>query len=171
VCVRICAPLPDRARVLMKRTAIADPVAAAREIERNDAAHNGVVRRMFGADWTDAALYAVTLNTAHVPPADCVDHIERLARSEPFAETPVSRLVLLDQVIEARVRSTLDERFDSTINAVGIDVAVKDGKVRLAGAISDERLIADTVRRVHAVEGVKDVENQIKYLSFARSLG
>ncbi len=166
VCVRICAPLPFRARVLMKRTGIADPAAACREIERNDAAHNGTMQRMFGIDWKDASLYAITLNTERIPTDECVEHIVRLTQSDAFKEGPESRAALMDQLIEARVRSALRQRFDNSVNAVGIDIRVKDGEVTLSGAINDERMIADIVRRVHAVEGVTSVESRIQYISF-----
>ena len=171
VCVRICAPMPFRTRTLMKRLGIADPAAARREIERNDAAHNGTMRRLFGVDWTDAAHYALTLNTQRVPVANCVEQIALLSSSEPFRETQQSRAILIDQLIETRVRMTLDEHFDGRIRAVGIDVQVKDGKATLSGAISDERLIAEIVRRVHAVEGVTQVESNIQFLAFTQSRG
>lgn len=168
VCVRICAPMQFRARVLMKRMGIAEPVAARREIERNDAAHNGTMQRLFAIDWKDPTLYAVTLNTARVAPADCVEHITRLCESDAFKESPDSRAALMDQLIEARVHSALGQLSDASLHAVGIDVQVKDGKVVLSGAISDDKLIADIVRRVHAVDGVTDVKSQIHYLAFAR---
>lgn len=171
VCVRICAPLPFRARVLMKRMGIADSAAARREIERNDAAHNGTMQRLFGVDWTDASLYTVTLNTARVPTDECVEHIVRLTQSEAFKETPASRQALLDQLVDARVRSALREQFESGLYAVGVDVQVSAGKVTLSGALNDQRMIAEIVRRVHAVEGVKGVESQIQHISFAHNLG
>ncbi len=171
VCVRICAPMPFRTRMLMKRMGIADPASARREIERSDAAHSGAMRRLFGIDWTDAAHYALTLNTQRVPVANCVEQIALLSESEPFRETQQSRAILMDQLIETRVRTALEEHFDGHIRAVGIDVQVKDGKAVLSGAISDERLIADIVRRVHAVEGVTQVESNIQYLGFAQSQG
>ena len=171
VCVRICAPLPFRARVLMKRMGIADPAAARREIERNDAAHNGTMQRLFGIDWMDASLYAITLNTARVPTDECVDHIVRLTQSEAFQQTPASRTALLDQLIEARVRTALREHVETGLYAVGIEVGVKEGRVTLSGAVSDERQIAEIVRRVHAVDGVTGVESQIQHISFVPSIG
>ena len=63
VCVRICAPMPDRERVLMQRLGINDRATARREIERNDAAHDGTMQRLFGIDWTDPALYSLVLNS------------------------------------------------------------------------------------------------------------
>ena len=171
VCVRICAPMRFREGVLMQRLGGTDRALARREIERNDAAHNGTMQRLFGVDWMDASLYAVTLNTARIPPADCVEHIVRLSESDAFKETPHSRAILMDQLIEARVRSTLADRFDASLATVGIEVQVKDSKVTLTGAISDERLIAEVVRRVHDIEGVSDVKSEIQYLAFTRNFG
>lgn len=168
VCVRICAPLDFRARVLMQRIGIHDEAAARREIERSDAAHNGTMQRLFGADWTDATLYALTLNTARVAPADCVHQIMQLVESEAFRPTAASRGALTDRLIEARVRSALRERFDAGLQAMGVEVEVKDSQVGLSGAVSDERIIAELVRAVGAVPGVARVQSRIRYLSFAR---
>ena len=154
VSVRICAPMPFRERELMQRMGITDPTAAQREIKGNDAAHNLTMQRMFGVDWTDASLYAIALNTARVPVSDCIDQIVRLTQSEAYRETPQSRAILMDQLIEARVRSALGGLFDTGITSSGIGVQVKDGKALLSGALSDEHLIADIVQRVHAVDGV-----------------
>jgi cytidylate kinase len=170
VSVRICAPMRFRTRVLMKRMGIADPASARREIERNDAAHNGTMQRMFGVDWMDASLYAITLNTSRVPPEDCVAHIARMCESETFRETEYSRAELMDQLIMARVTSMLSEHFGASYNVIGIDAQVKNSKVTLSGAISDEHVIADIVRRVRAVDGVGGVESKIQYLAFTRSI-
>jgi cytidylate kinase len=168
VSVRICAPMRFRTRVLMKRMGIAGPASARREIERNDAAHNGTMQRMFGVDWMDASLYAITLNTSRVPPEDCVAHIARMCESETFRETEYSRAELMDQLIMARVTSMLSEHFGASYNVIGIDAQVKNSKVTLSGAISDEHVIADIVRRVRAVDGVSGVESKIQYLAFTR---
>lgn len=170
VSVRICAPMPFRERVLMQRMNIADPTAARREIERNDATHNGAMHRSFGVDWRDASLYAITLNTNCVSVPDCVDQIARLAERETFLETPMSRMVLLDLLIEARVRWALSEHLETSLQAVGIDVLVTSGKVTLYGATSDERSIAGMIRRVHAVEGVTGVDSKIQYVAFTNPM-
>jgi cytidylate kinase len=171
VSVRICAPMRFRMRVLMKRMGITDSAAARREIERNDAAHNGTMQRMFGIDWTDVSLYAISLNTARVTPEDCVEHIVRLCKSEAFRETEQSRADLMDQLIEVRVRAMLGERFGANLNIVGIDVRVTNGKVIMSGAISDKHVIAEIVRQVQTVEGVTGVESQMQFLEFVRGFG
>ncbi len=158
VSVRICAPMPFREHELMQRMGITDPAAAQREIKGNDAAHNLTMQRMFGIDWMDATLYAIVLNTSRVPVSDCIDQIVLLTESEAYRETPQSRAILMDQLIEARVRSALGGRFDASITSSGIGVQVDGGKAILSGALSDEQLIADIVQRVHAVDGVISVD-------------
>ena len=168
VCVRICAPMADRERVLMQRLGITDRATSRREIERNDAAHNGTMQRLFGIDWTDPALYASVLNTARIPIADCVEHIVNVAGSPAFQETAQSRMALSDQLILSKVHSALDRRFGSSATALGLDAEVEAGKVVLKGALSDQRLIAETVRLMHSISGVQAVESRIAHIAFVR---
>jgi hypothetical protein len=154
-----------RETVLMQRLGLRDRAAARREIERNDAAHNGTMQRMFGIDWTDPALFAIVLNTARMPVADCVEHLVRMAKSPAFAETEPSRTELMNLLISARVRSALDRHFGIDTSAL-MKAEVSDGKVVLAGAMADGRDIAEAVRLVRGVEGVTGVESQIVSLGF-----
>ena len=171
ICVRICAPMPFREQVLMRRLGIKDDAVARWEIEGNDAAHNGTMQKLFRINWTDASLYAIVLNTARVPVEDCIEYIVRLAASTPFQETAQSRAALVGELILSRVRSTLDQRFGSRVAALGgIDATVSAGKVTLTGATTDARLIAEAVRLVHSVEGVTGVQSQIAHLEFRPSV-
>ncbi len=171
VCVRICAPMPDRERVLMQRLGINDRATARREIERNDAAHNGTMQRLFGIDWTDPALYSLVLNTARIEVADCIEHIIRVVQTPKFQETPASRMSLNDQLILSKVHSALDRRFGNSTSALGIAAEVASGQVVLKGALSDERMIAETVRLVHTIPGVQSVESRIGHIAFIRDDG
>ena len=163
ICVRICAPMPFREQVLMKRLGIRDHLVARHEIEGNDVAHNGTMQKMFGIDWTDPSLYTIVLNTARVPIEDCVEHIVRLAESSALQETAGSRAQLIDDLILSRVRAAIDRRF------AGIEAQVRLGKVILTGGSSDERMIVEVVRLVHTVEGVTGVESQIRHIAFQPS--
>ena len=168
VCVRICAPMADRERVLMARLGINDRSTARREIERNDAAHNGTMQRLFGIDWTDPALYSIVLNTARIPVPDCVEHIVKIAESGPFQETVDSRNALGDQLILSKVHSALDRHFGSSTLALGIDADVKAGRVLLKGALSDQNMVAEAVRLIYTIPGVQSVECRIAHIAFAR---
>ena len=111
--VRVCAPMEFREAVVMQRLGLKDHAAARREIERDDAAHNGAMQGMFGIDWTDPAHYTIVLNTARVPVQECVDCVVRLVQSPAFAETEESKAELMNQLISARVRSALQNHFGS----------------------------------------------------------
>jgi cytidylate kinase len=170
VCVRICAPMPFREQVLMRRLGIKDNAVARSAIEGNDAAHNRTIQKLFGADWMDASLYAIVLNTARVSPQDCVEHIARLATSAAFQETAQSKATLMDELTLSRVRSVLEQRFSTGIGALGgIEATVSSGKVTLTGATSDERMMVEVVRLVHGVEGVTGVESRIAHIAFRRA--
>lgn len=166
ICVRICAPMSLREKVLMDRLRLSDIAIARREIERNDAAHNGTMQRLFGIDWQDPSLYAIVLNTERVPIADCVEHIVRLAESPAFQETPDSREALMDQVILTRVNSALEREFGDQPLQYGFEAHVSGGKVILTGAVTDEHLIVNAVRLAHSIEGVTSVESQVEHVAF-----
>jgi cytidylate kinase len=165
LCVRICAPMEFRENVLMERLQIKDRALARREIERNDAAHNGTMQKMFGIDWTDPALYAIVLNTARIPVTDCVDYLIRVLQSPAYRETEQSRMMLMDELILRRVNSALEQQFGGDQEPV-IQAEVTAGNVVLTGAASDGRVITEAVRLVRAVEGVTSVESRINYVSF-----
>jgi cytidylate kinase len=166
VCVRICAPMAYRERTLIERLGLSGPVAAQREIAHSDAAHNGMMQRLFGVDWQDPTLYAAVLNTARIPVPECVELIARLTESVAFGDTPQSRQVLSDQLVRERVRFALDRRFGPSALHSGIDAHVRDGSVLLIGATTDEQLIVDAVRCVQGIEGVKAVESHIRHIAF-----
>lgn len=170
ICVRICAPMPFRERVLMQRLGIKDNAVARSAVAGNDAAHNRVMQKLFGIDWMDASLYAVVLNTARVPVHDCVEHIARLAASAAFQETAQARATLIDELILSRVRSALVQRFGSGVALDSIEATVSSAQVTLTGATSDERVIVEAVRLVHSVEGVAGVESQITHIAFRPSM-
>jgi len=171
ICVRVCAPLQFREQVLMRRLGISQAAAARREIMRNDAAHNRTMQTLFGIQWTDPTLYALVVNTARTPVADCVELIARLAASPAFQETTHSQAALADELILSRVRTAIERQLGSGMTTLGgIDAKVSAGKVTLTGATSDERTIVEIVRLVHGIEGVIGVESQIAHIAFRPSV-
>ncbi len=163
--LRICAPMEFRENVLMQRLGLKDRAAARAEIERDDAAHNGTMRKMFAIDWTDSAHYSMVLNTGRISVPDCVECAVRMVQTQAFAETPASKTELTGLLITARVRSALDRQFGSGAGAL-IQASVTGSHVVLTGPMADSRYIAEAVRAVRAVEGVTGVESHIVPLSF-----
>ncbi|MCH9806484.1 MAG: cytidylate kinase family protein [Alphaproteobacteria bacterium] len=164
--VRICAPISYRQQVLKERIGIEDADTARLEIERNDAAHNGAMQRLFGIDWRDASLFPIILNSARVSVKDCVEIIAELAQRPAFTETPESRRALMDELIHARVRSALEREVGPSSLRYGFEIEVSNGHVALSGATPDGQLIADTVRTIQGVEGVTGVESKVSHIAF-----
>ena len=117
-------------------------------------------------DWEDPSLYAIVLNTARVPVADCIEQIVRLAESPAFEETEQSRSALKDELISARVHHAMDQRFGPDSLQFGFEAHVCKGTVTLSGATTDEKLIVDAVRLLQSVEGVTSVESKINHVAF-----
>lgn len=166
VCVRICAPMDFRERELARRMGVTDVTVARREINRNDAAQNSVMQKLFAIDWSDPALYALVLNAARVPVDDCVDHIVRAVESPAFAETKQSLRALADRLVEARVRRILQQHFGNSALSPSITPTVVDGKVTLSGGVSDEHLIVEAIRLAQKVPDVSGVESRIALIAF-----
>lgn len=159
--VRVCAPMPFRERVIMERLGLKDVSEARKEIEQNDAAHSRIMRGFFRVNWEDPQLYHVVLNTGSVPVDTCV-RIVRLLTDEPaFQESESSRTVLADKLIQTRARALLGTLSEGAIGA-GVDVAVTAGKVTLSGVIGQGGDLAGAVEKIRRIDGVKDVENNVR---------
>jgi cytidylate kinase len=161
VCVRVCAPMAFREKVMMERLGVTDRAVVRREIELNDAAHSRTIQGFFGFDWRDPLLYDIVLNTGLVPLKTCVQLLRLLAESPEYQETEESRGVLEDKLLEARVRAVLLDHFGFGMGVSGIEVAVAKGKVTLTGAAIHRELINDAEKLVRGVEGVKEVDDRI----------
>lgn len=171
VSVRTCAPMAKRIATLMRRLGIDNPSMARREIERSDAAHDDMMRRLFGVEWSDPTVYAITLNTARVPPDVCAAQIAALAGSAAFAETDASRSRLEDLMVLERARAKLDEYAGTSRKGDGFDIEVAGGHLVLGGASTDAKVIAETVRVLQSVEGVRSVESKVMHYSFVPQHG
>src|ERR1700674_4689371 len=86
LCVRVCAPMAERVRVMMERLGMKDADATRQEIERFDAANSRAMRAAFNFDWTDALLYHVVLNSARGPVDSCAKPIWALAQKAPLRD-------------------------------------------------------------------------------------
>lgn len=163
VCVRVCAPLAFRARVLMDRIGISDEEMAIKEIKRNDAAHSRTMLHLFHVNWEDPLLYDIVLNTGKVSVEDCTKAIKGLVELQTFRETTESCTKLSDMKLEAKIRSALrgNPRTHETGPHFDVTVESQTGKVTLSGvaAVDDFKHEAESV--VLSVPGVNEVDNQL----------
>ena len=167
--VRVCAPMEVRERSVMARQS-KDKSAARSEIESNDAAHKRALKEAFGVDREDARLYDLVLNTERLSIETCAKLVCDLAESPDFQETDLSRAILDDKVLEARMRIKLGERFTVGMGVSGIKAMASRGKVVLEGIAIHATLAAEAGELVSAIPGVKGLENRIKVVHGPRAL-
>src|SRR5216684_1960906 len=137
ICVRVCAPMALRVRVMMERLGVKDAEATQQEIERFDAGHSRAMRAAFNFDWNDALLYHMVLNTARMPVDACVKAVCQLAEHRDFQDDPaVIGAALKDKLLQAKINSALAAHISIILSPNGFSVSGADGKVILTGAFS-----------------------------------
>ena len=100
ICVRVCAPMALRVRVMMERLGVKDAEAIQQEIERFDAGHSRAMRAAFNFDWNDALLYHIVLNSARVTIDDCVKAVCDLAQHQRNRDDSETKAALAERLQE-----------------------------------------------------------------------
>jgi cytidylate kinase len=100
ICVRVCAPMALRVRVMMERLGVKDAEAIQQEIERFDAGHSRAMRAAFNFDWNDALLYHIVLNSARVTIDDCVKAVCDLAQHQQSQDDSETKAALAKRLRE-----------------------------------------------------------------------
>jgi cytidylate kinase len=159
LCVRVCASMTERVRVMMERLGM-DAKATRQEIERFDAANSRAMRASFNFDLTDALLYHVVLNSARLPVDACIKAVCELAQDQRFQDDKATKATLADKLLETRVRATLVEHVGSG-EMVAITVMAVNGKIILGGMTSTGGLPARVAKVAHEIEGVENIDNRI----------
>jgi Cytidylate kinase-like family/BON domain len=147
-----------------------DRGAARREIERNDAAHKRILHAAYGVDREDPLLYDLVLNTERLSVETCAKLVRELVESPELRETDVSRAILDDKVLEARMRVKLRERFTAGTGVSGIEATARGGKVVLEGVAIHTTLADEVGKIVAAIPGVRDVDNRVEIVRGPRGL-
>jgi cytidylate kinase len=162
ICVRVCAPMALRVRVMVERLAVKDAEAIQEEIERFDAGHSRAMRAAFNFDWNDALLYHMVLNTARMSVDACVDAVCGLAKHRDFQDdSAITSAALADKLLQAKINSALSEHISLIMAPNGISVSVADGKVTLAGTCSNGAVRAKAEKAVQEIHGVIEIDNRI----------
>ncbi len=161
--VRIIAPFQDRVERLLAKNG-GNEKQLLRTLKQSDRDSAGFIRTFFDADWDDADLYDLTINTHHVP----VDlATEMILRAIPTYEaekgTQESRERLDDLILQQKVATAL-----LNVDHRNIHIEVTGGVVTVSGQVSSSAEDARIIRLVSKIEGVKKVEDMLAiYESYA----
>jgi len=100
ICVRVCAPMAQRVRVMRERLGVKDGEAIQQEIERFDSGHSRAMRAAFNFDWNDALLYDIVLNSARVSIDNCVKCVCQLANQQRSHDGSATKAALAARLQE-----------------------------------------------------------------------
>jgi BON domain/Cytidylate kinase-like family len=164
--IRVCAPLANRVEWLMERLDSDDAELAREEIERSDAAHLARTQQNFGVNLHDPLLYDLTLNTGRVSVESCVDQVIALTRRPEFQPTDASAAQLRNLALQARIRSAL--KANEATAEVSITTEANLGRVTLRGMVVNAKEREQTAAVIAGVDGVLDVDNQLRVMEFGR---
>ena len=165
--VRVCAPFDTRVARMMERLGTDNRETVENEIHLSEEAHSAITKRHFGVNWKDPENYDLVLSTERLSVDDCVDEVEGMMKRPRFQETHDSIRLVTNLALEWAVRSAL--RRDTRTTEVGITVECLDGVVRLLGVVDDVDQAMAVEDIVRSIEGVREVDNQLRSASTAGS--
>ena len=165
--VRVCAPLETRVQRMMERLSTDNRETVENEIQMSEEAHTAITKRHFGVNWRDPELYDLVLCTERLSVEECVDEIDGMMKRKCFQETDDSRRMVDNLATEWAVRSAL--RRDDRTSRTHITVEADSGTLRLLGVVDTQTELNAAGELAAGVEGVKQVDNQLKAANSASS--
>ena len=165
--VRVCAPLETRVHRMMERLATDNRETVESEIQMSEEAHSAITKRHFGVNWRDPELYDLVLCTERLSVEECVDEIDGMMRRKCFQETEDSRRMVENLATEWAVRSAL--RRDERTSRTHVTIESDNGTLRLMGVVDTQTEANAAGELAAAIEGVKQVDNQLKAANSASS--
>jgi len=158
--VRITAPLEMRVSNLKERVKNPNEDKIRQEIAFSDEAHSAIMRRHFGIDYTDPALYHLVLDTSKYTINECIERIAAASLDGRFAETEISRLRLASLMTETHVKALL--KLHPPTRNVAIDIAAEGNQVTLSGAVPSTEIRDRCELVAWRVPGMTGVRNELE---------
>jgi cytidylate kinase len=157
--VRIFAPFDLCVKRLMESERI-DEKHAVRIFRQSDRDSAGYVQSFFHADWNDANLYDLLINTEKLSLATAVQMIIGSVQSREIREgVEKGKEKLAELALVRKAEAKLIPILGSDIRHV--EIRAEKGVVFLKGAVTSDVLKEECERAVTALEGVEHVENQL----------
>lgn len=130
---------------------------AAREyLEELDRIRAQRLKELFNIDWRDPTRYDFVINTSRISVETAARMIAEVSQREEYRPTEESLQAIKDLTVNARVQAVLTTSPDIRIS--NLELQTKYGEVYISGVLVGadlEKLIADTIKKVPGVMGVK----------------
>lgn len=164
--VRIFSPFGLRVQRLVETERV-DEKQAVRMLRQSDHDSAGYIHSFFNADWNDAGLYDLLINTEKLSAATAGQlimdgvHSRELKEGVEEGQEKLTQLALV-QKAEARLVAILGANFQH------VEIRAEKGVVYLKGTVISPALKEECEKTVAALEGVQGVDNQLSVAQFYR---
>ena len=162
--VRIIAPFDLRVKRLVESERV-DEKHAVRMLRQSDHDSAGYIHSFFNADWNDASLYDLLINTEKLSPATGVQLIIDSVHSGEIQEgVEEGKERLAELALVQKAEAKLVAILGSDLHHV--EIRAEKGVVLLRGAVTSPVLKEECERTVAALEGVERVENHLSVVQY-----
>ena len=148
---------PTDSRIQQVKTRKGLSEEAAREyLEELDRIRARRLKELFNIDWRDPTRYDFVINTSRISVETAARMIAEVSQREEYRPTEESLQAIKDLTVNARVQAVLTTSRDIRIS--NLELQTKCGEVYISGVLVGadlEKLIADTIRKIPGVRGVK----------------
>lgn len=156
--VRVIAPMEQRIHAAMQQAQLNREQAIA-HIHRVDQERSRWARVLYGVNWDDAGQYDLIMNLERTSVATACETIARLAQSEQFHPTEISRRSLEDASLASRVWAAMAR--NPLTRSAGLEVTANDGNVVISGNVGSSRAIQAVEQQAKGVTGVKSLRSDV----------
>lgn len=165
LCAQVVAPVPVRLERIMVsgHGEHPGPVSRerARELLRNadrDAA--GYLRYLHNVDWLDASLWDLVINTGRFSVPAAVEILASVVESRALSMSVEDQARLANMLLATRVEAAILSSAHAWVS--GLKVTVDSGRVRISGEVLSEEDQETVEQLVSEVEGVTEVECDLR---------
>lgn len=157
--IRLLYPLEVRVQRIMEQFNFSQEQAR-RFVEQIDEDRTKRMRYFFNADWRDPSRYDLFIRMERISPKIAEKIILELLEQPEFQLTEEKASAFNDFLIKNRIFATLAGAMVGRLSL--ISVSVQQGVVTLQGTLtSNEALVEEVVERIKALDGVRQVNNEI----------
>jgi cytidylate kinase len=163
--LQIIAPMDVRLERVMERgfDEIAGPLSRDRArdlIRKQDRDISGYIRYMFNIDWLEPHHWDLVINTGRFSVSETVEIVAAIVDSGALEPSTLDQQRLANLALASRVEATV--LGDPTVWVNGLKVVAQDGRVRIEGEVITEEDREAVEQIVHAIEGVRQIDNDLR---------
>jgi cytidylate kinase len=153
--VFVDTPTASRIQQVKARKGLSEE-AARQYLEELDRIRAQRLKELFNIDWRDPTRHDLVINTSRISVETAARMIAEVSQREEYRPTEESLQAIKDLTVNARVQAVLTTSPDIRIS--NLELQTRFGEVYISGVLVGadiEKLIADTIRKIPGVTGVK----------------